>query len=377
MISTVSLRSDIDPIEREIRSLFEAKKRQAAAYGPWIESLWAAASPKVIGGKLVRPRLFLSALDALSGPEPGTPASDTQAAARELKFAVALELLHYSFLLHDDVIDGDTLRRGAPNLIAVLADSMGDEQHLTSSHTAHARAHTRDQRMHWARSCAILMGNLLLAEVHQIFAAVELPADARTRLLALLDHTITDSVVGEQLDVGLSDGLVNAELATILQMCARKTATYTFELPLRAAAIFSGANPRLEPILAQASQILGLAFQLQDDLLSVFGDPRVHGKDALSDIREGKETALIAYARMTSYWPLIEPLFGVEALSDGDGENVRSMLMNSGAKNFVESLVEEQTRAFHDLLAKNNDVIPANLARLLSTLSEQLEGRSS
>ena len=357
-------------LERELRAIFAAKSRQAAVSGPWLEYLWNVAASTALGGKLIRPRLFLSAMEAL------TPEQHPVAPKEQIRLAAALELLHYSFLLHDDVIDGDLLRRGRPNLIAHLADP-GARPAADSAGAAPASEQTTEHRLHWGRSCAILMGSLLLSETHQIFAALELPPAARSRALALLDHAVSDSVLGEQLDVGLSDRVISGELSTILQMCARKTGTYTFALPLRAAAAIAEAEPALDPILGQAGRFLGLAFQLQDDLLSAFGDPARHGKDAYSDLRHGKETALIAYARMTSSWTRIERGFGSPGLSDDEGDRMRALLVECGARDFVEHLIAEQIRSLEELLRENRALVPDRLAALLRELSRDLDGRVS
>ena len=348
---------DVEPVATELHRIFVAKTTHASHANPWFEHLWNTAAACAVGGKFVRPRLFLNALRALAQ-------GDEHDAQQSIQIAAAIELLHYSFLLHDDVIDGDTTRRGRPNLIGALA-------------RADTEGSTPERRLHWARSCAILMGNLLLAEVHQIVAAAELDDDRRVRLLDLLSHTITESVIGEQLDVGLSDLIVPADLSTVLSMCASKTATYSFEFPLRAASVIAGAPRELDPVLAQAGHLLGLSFQLQDDLLSMFVDATDHGKDPFSDLREGKETALIAYARMTSCWPGIERVFGQALLAEADGLEVRALLDECGAKEFVESLIEEQIRALHELLAEHHEVLPVALTRLILTIANDLEGRTS
>lgn len=356
----ISITEDVEPVEHEIRRIFATKTAQAAYAGPWFELLWTTAASRALGGKYVRPKLFLSALNSFTGY---SPVENPEG----LRIAAAIELLHYSFLLHDDVIDGDTVRRGKPNLIGELASTPYPE----------LEGLTAERRMHWARSCAILMGNLLLAEVHQIAASLDMDRVSRERFLELLDHTITESVIGEQLDVGLSDSIIPAELSTILSMCAYKTATYTFELPLRAAAIVSKADRALDPVLAQAGHLIGLAFQLQDDLLSIFVDAETHGKDAFSDLREGKETALIAYTRMTSAWGDVSVLFRKPDLTHEEGYVTKELLETCGAKAFVESLIEDQIRALHELLAEHQALLPPGLTRMLLTLASDLEGRTS
>lgn len=354
-------------IEDELGGLMSSKALAAAPYGPGFARLWAIASENVLGGKFVRPLLLMETYDALQQPETRRDhhSSNRQTA---IGIAAAVEILHYAFLLHDDVIDGDLVRRGRPNLIGTL---------LTEAGFPGGDDKNQQAKLHWARTGGILMGNMLLAATHQSFARADLPQALRFRLLDLLDHTINETVAGEQLDVGLGDGIIAPELETILVMCGYKTATYTFELPLRAAAALAGAEPSVESALATAGRHLGLAFQLQDDFLSTFGDPRQHGKDPFSDLREGKQTAIIAYARMTNAWPDIEPWFGRPELSDPEAQYVRRQLADCGAEAFVQGLVQEQLADFHQILGNHAAEIPESARTVLIDLAAQLEGRQS
>lgn len=354
--SAAAATRDVDLVSLAIADVFTTRTRAAEAYHPVFAQLWKICGERVAGGKRIRPRLMLDMFSALS---------DDALPRAAIEIAAAIELLHTSFLLHDDVFDGDLTRRGAPNLVGLLAH---DEQTEP--------APPSPQRLHWARSCGILMGDLLLAEVHQIFARVDVEATVRGRLLDLLAHAITESVIGEQLDIGLEDGTVVTDTATVLEMCRLKTATYTFELPLRAAAILAGADsPATDAALAAAGAHLGLAFQLQDDVLSTFGDPAAHGKDAFSDLREGKETAVIAAARMTSAWPEIEPSFGAGSLTNAEGERLRNVLRDCGAEAFVHGLIDDQMRALHEMLADPASGLPDAARHELVALAERLDGR--
>ena len=364
-----------ESVERELAALFSRRSITAQAYGAEFSRLWTLAAQQVQGGKLVRPVLLLETHDALRAAQESSFDSTTSARARRsdpqeradvLRIAAAVELLHYAFLLHDDVIDGDLLRRGRPNLIGELVRA--------TAHDALA-----PQTRHWAESGAMLMGNLLLATTHQVFAAAEVPAADRARLLELLEHTILETTAGEFADVGLGDGLVAPDLTTVLAMTTRKTASYTFELPLRAAVILAGGSPELEDTLRKAGSHLGLAYQLQDDLLAMFGDPAVHGKDPHSDLREGKQTAIVCFARMTSAWPSIEVDFGNARISERAAERVRRLLRECGAERFVQGLIDEQLAAFTEVLAGSPaaEEIPGELRGVLLNLAERLEGRKS
>lgn len=354
LIAHQSSETSLRLVGAELDRIFGEKTASAGESTP-LGRLWRLAGERTHGGKYVRPLTFLSTIESLSPTGATTPPRETL-----VGLAAALELLHYSFLLHDDVIDGDTVRRGRPNLIGQLAAEHGGDP---------------ERALHWARSCAILMGDLLLAEVHQLIARADVTAPQRTRALDLIANAVTDSVAGELLDVGMSDRVIEPDLANILDMCRLKTATYSFELPLRLASSLADAPGATEHALARAGRHLGLAYQLRDDLLSTFSDSSAHGKDAFSDLREGKETAVIAYARMTSTWALIEPHFGSAALSEVTGLEVRRILTDCGAHSFVSGLIDDELRAFRELLSTSD--VPETARDTLSGLASALAERTS
>jgi len=341
-------------VHEAIEAFFAERARAAARYGPDYARLWRTAAQTVRGGKFVRPELLLVAHGAMAANAPSSPRVIVDAAA-------AVELLHYAFVLHDDVIDGDQLRRGQPNLQGAVAAS-------AEPSVGQARA------AHWAATSGILMGDLMLSGVYQLIAGLDVPATTRSRLLSVLGDTIDETVAGEHADVGLAHGIISPDLGTILAMCANKTATYTFELPLAFAAILADAPPEVVRSLTRAGRHLGLAFQLQDDLLSVFGDPARHGKDAGSDLREAKVTAIIAHARSSAAWPRIEPLLGRE-LDAAELRRARLLLMKSGAKAEVERHIDEALGGFRAALG--DQAVPAGVRAGLLRFASALQGRAA
>ena len=349
----------IPEIEEQLATIMAAASPGFEAYGRHFGELWRHGLECRSGGKMLRPRLLVGAFDALHADvEP--PRSLRRSAIR---IAAAVELLHLSFLLHDDVIDGDLMRRGMPNVIGRLF--------------AEAAGATVEARLHWARSNGILLGNLILSKVHQVFARESVSESQRTRLLELLDRAIFESVAGEQYDVGLGHGIIASDLPTVLEMSRLKTATYTFELPLRGAAVLAGAGGETEETLGEIARHLGVAFQLQDDLMSAFGESSEHGKDAFSDFREAKETPLIAYARMTSAWSCISPLLGADDFSEAHGNEIRALLAKCGAEEFIRDMVDDRMRAATALVTCGALSMSPRLSEFLRGIIGSLDGRTA
>lgn len=350
--AVMSVEAEMAQVTITIDALFARKFAASNAYGEQARRLWETASQTIRGGKGVRPRVLLSAYKALTGT--------TRATGPAIEAAAAVELLHYAFLLHDDVIDSDTMRRGRPNLLGAMA----------------ADIEPSPRAAHWGSTASILMGDLVLSAAYQAFSRIDLPTEARRRVLDVLDATIDETVVGELMDVALSDGVRTPSLSAILDMAANKTATYTFELPLRIAAILADAAEDTEQALAKAGRQLGLAFQLDDDLLGVFGDSS-YGKDTRSDLAEGKQTALIAFARHTDEWAEIEPLFGRADLTEADAFLVRGLLIQCGAKEKVEALRDAALAYVFDACKSDSRLVPPAIADVLNTFATGLAGRRS
>jgi len=360
-------------VQLEIAERFAEREAAVAVHGEDFAHLWRLTGELAQGGKLLRPMLFVLAYRAMQEQTGRRLVPDDEI----LALASSLELLHFSFLLHDDVIDGDMYRRGHLNLVGTLSAER------ETGRTERDDAKPTPEGLHWGQTGAILAGNLLLSQVHQIFARLDAPAAVRTRALELLDDAITRTVAGEHADVALSDGVSSPDLDSILSAAERKTAVYTFELPLRLAAVLADAPEGWHGTLSAAARHLGLAFQLQDDYLSTFGDASRHGKDPHSDLREGKETAIIAFARLTSAWNAVKCSFGDRSLTEEAAERAVAALRASGADRFVLGLIAEHREALATVLdecaARATDdapALPAALCSLIGELDARLVGRA-
>jgi geranylgeranyl diphosphate synthase, type II len=334
------------------RVLAEGLER-ARATSPGQLDLWTALTDASRGGKRFRPALVTAAYDALGGTDP--------AAAGHL--GAAVELLHTAFVVHDDVIDGDHVRRGRPNVSGTFARIAADEGAPPGA------------AGHLGLTAGILAGDLALAAAIRTVATC--PTDPATvaRLLDLFDRALHTTAAGELSDVRFTVGTRPPSLGEALTMEEQKTSAYSFELPLQAGAVLAGAPDDLVRRLGEAGRMLGVAFQLRDDLMGVFGDPRVTGKSALTDLREGKQTPLIAYARTTALWEGVAAHLGSAELTDDVAEIVRCLLVECGARQFVEGLAEDYVRGACTVL---DDLgLPAERLGLPALLSSEVGGRAA
>lgn len=304
--------------------------RRAAGYGEANRLLWRELSHAVAGGKQFRGRLVVEIYAGLGG-------QDHLAAAQ---LGAAFELLHAGFLVHDDLIDHDTVRRGLPNLAACMGEA-----------ATNAGA-DEDAAQHFAEASAVLTGNLTVALAHRLLADIDTPTAVRRELDELLWDTLFISVAGELGDVAAGHGLWETSVSQSLSITAQKTGFYSFVAPLRAAAVLAGAPRHVRELLDAVGYRIGKAFQLTDDLLGVFAPESITGKSALSDLREGKATALIMHARTLGVWERIRADVGRPDLDEATGAVIRRELATSEAPGWVEDQArEELATARQELMA--------------------------
>lgn len=339
--------------ERRLDRFFDEQVARAARHaGPYPE-LWRALQAATRGGKRLRPRLLLGAFLHLGGTrlEPA------------IELAVAVELLHTALLVHDDVIDGDVERRGAPNVVGTFA-AAGEQGGLAPQ-----------PARRWGERAALLAGDLMLTSALRITARLDVDARRRAQLVELVDESVFRAAAGELADVAYAAGLVTPTPVQIRDTMADKTAHYSLELPLRAAAILAGSPPPLADRLGDIGRSLGVVFQMRDDLLGVFGHTEETGKSASNDLREGKQTLLVAAARGTAGWQQVEHLFGQPGLTDDEAARLRAALETCGARQRAEQQLHDERDTALALVEGAG--LPSGLAHLLAREADRAAERRS
>ncbi|MBO9555668.1 polyprenyl synthetase family protein [Cellulomonas sp.] len=331
-------------LDRRVFAEFFATGAAGASRGE-ARALWDAMGDAAVGGKGLRPALLQATYEAFGGTRP------------ELAQHVgdAVELLHTAFVMHDDVIDRDLHRRGRPNVSGAF-EARGRAAGASAS---------RAQR--YGQAAGILAGDLALVGATRLVATVDTDRETVARLLDLLDETVRVTAAGELGDVRLGLHVDHPTLADVLTVEEQKTAVYSFSLPMRAGAILAQAPAAVLPALDRLGRLVGIAFQLQDDLLGTFGDEAETGKSTLSDLREGTVTALVVHARSTSAWPAIAPHLGDPHLTRAAADDVRAALTACGSRELVEELLDQHVREAR-LLARDLRAVAPVIERLTEDL---------
>lgn len=312
--------------------------------------LAGAVRLSVQGGKYLRPLLVKGVHEALGG--------DRHDDADDV--AAAMELFHGALTVHDDVLDGDHVRRGRPNAIGVAREHAGRTG--VTSELVDLLGLTE----------GLLAGDVLLGSAMLRFGRLRAPWRVRDALSRLMEETLASVAEGERLDIHHAVHR-NTDARAALEMLDRKTASYTFRAPMLAGAILADASGEQIRILDEIATNLGIAYQLQDDLLGVFGDGSETGKSNLGDLREGKRTLLVLLAEHSESWARVERHFGRPDLDEPTAQLLRQALIDSGALSGVRTEIALRTGRVSDRLT--GPELPADLRRFLGEVITLLEGR--
>jgi geranylgeranyl diphosphate synthase type I len=331
-------------IQAQMRAAFPpAEQRVARFYGMLEYHLgWRDAGldpAETNAGKLLRPQLCLLACRAAGGdPEQALPA------------AAALQLIHDFSLIHDDIEDQSDTRRGRATVWSI-----------------------------WGLAHGINVGDGMFALAHLALHAMaehDLPATRTLAALRAFDETILTICEGQYLDLS-GEGDLTVDEPRYLAMITRKTAALIGAC-CEIGAIVAGATPDSVAALKTYGLNLGLAFQVQDDVLGVWGDPRRTGKPYAADLERRKLSlpVIVALAHAEA-GPQLREMYGTPALVPGDVEHLLSLLDAAGAREQCERAAEHyQREALAALDRLEGSSAPEALA-LLRAMAEKLLGRQS
>ncbi|NOQ54282.1 MAG: polyprenyl synthetase family protein [Thermoplasmata archaeon] len=298
--------SRLDDIERYLE--------EQLAIGQHPEVLKAIAYYPSAGGKRLRPVLTLAVADAVS---PGS-------SWRALPFGCGLELVHNFTLIHDDLMDEDSVRRGRPTL-----------------HTV------------WNEASAINAGDILFALSFEVMTRTEADDATVRTLVQEAARTVFEIGEGQQWDMDFEEaepgGVTEAEY---LRMVEFKTARL-FEMAAKGGARVAGADDALTEAMGMFAREMGIGFQIWDDYLDIFADQDKLGKDVGSDIRNGKHTIMairtLGSAGAGDRATFLRAFGNVEATGE-EMEAAIDVMQGTGAIDHARSMAEDYAARAEDRL---------------------------
>ncbi|HLP22794.1 MAG TPA: polyprenyl synthetase family protein [Microbacteriaceae bacterium] len=337
-LSGRDLAEHLDLVDEILEGMFTVSVERAGRRSVAFRELWEQLRRNAQGGKRIRPRLVLASYHALGG-------TDTRGAASA---AAAFELLHTALVVHDDVIDRDFVRRGIPNVSGSYRDK---------AHTAGMALPIAEHR---GMGAAVIAGDLALAGSYQLMRSASDDPAIAIRLQQLLDDAIFESAAGELIDLDFSIQPERiAPVEDILDMERLKTAVYSFEAPLQAGALLAGAGADVVAALGVFGTHIGIAYQVVDDVLGIYGDSETTGKPVIGDLREGKHTVVIGFAAQHAEWHDVKSGFGSPDLDEAGAARLRADLERIGARRQAEDIALWHADEARSVL--NGPLIPADL----------------
>lgn len=335
--------------EAQLALLVEARLNSSSRIGTEYEFFWKSITSVVTdGGKRFRPYLAMIGNGRYSD--------------NLVLIATAWELIHIAMLIHDDVIDQDTTRHGHDNINGIYNKRYA--RHLPAA-----------QQVHYAHSAAILAGDALISEAYKMVVEAPIPNEAKLRVINRLHQAIYEVLGGELLDVEAPIFEGDAAIDPLV-IYRYKTASYSFIGPLLSGAdCAEDTTPKTLEALEAYGEAIGIGFQLQDDLLGVFGDEAMTGKSTLTDLREGKITYLVAIHKRTmndTQAHRFSQCFGNPDASENALQSLKQDMIDSGAKQATEALAATYFQAAQNAIAHlTNEQQKSELTALLARLDKR------
>jgi geranylgeranyl diphosphate synthase type I len=367
----------VDLVQSRLDGFLAEQGAGLAAISPDLDVIEQSARELLAGGKRFRALFCYWGWRSVAAVADDSWTADAIAESERagldpvVSVASALEIFHAAALVHDDIMDNSDLRRGKPSLHRRFAALHGE------------RAWTGSGRR-YGDATALLVGDLLLAWSDELFEAGAALAKQEAAAAARAQFALmrTEVTVGQYLDMLEEASWQTRPDAELLSRSHRvivyKSAKYSVEAPLVIGASLAEASlPQLAALRAFGLP-LGVAFQLRDDLLGVFGDPSVTGKPAGDDLREGKRTVLVTLARQklpASAARLFDELLGDDGLDDQQIGMLQTAVRDSGAVEQVERIIA------HNVATATAALADAPIARSardeLGALAEAVTQRAS
>lgn len=254
------------------------------------------------GGKRLRPVLSMLACDAVSGGH-----------KEVMPFALAVEIIHNFTLVHDDIMDKSSLRRG-----------------MTTVH------------IEYGEPTAIIAGDLLFAKAFEALGQYPEKIKSFRRLYTHLTQSVVEVCEGQQLDMNFEKRFVVCE-SDYLEMIKMKTSAL-FRIACEGGVLIGGASEDVQRGLREYGTSLGLAFQIRDDYLDMSSDSETLGKDIGNDIRNGKKTIIAVHSLTHATGEdkkILTDIFGKATASAEDVQKVYRVFDHVGSIDYAKKKAEE------------------------------------
>ena len=310
------LKKQAQVIDKRLEESLFKTSGEVAGVSPGLEKIFQKFSESSKGGKRIRGGLVLLGYQISGGKDLN----------KVLDAAVAYEIFQTAILAQDDVIDKSLFRRLKPSLY----NSLGGD--------------------HKAISETICLSDLGFFICFKLLSALEVEdsskisgAALQVKAISLFSQSLAQTVLGQMLDIEtpfFKKGFLEKDT---LKIALLKTAAYTISGPLLLGATLAGADAKILKQLKVFGDNLGVAFQIQDDILGVFGDEKLTGKPTGDDIKECKATLLISYAQKkgsNEETGILEKYYGNPEVNKKGIEAIKEIFIKTGALDYAKDQAE-------------------------------------
>ncbi|MFW9924574.1 MAG: polyprenyl synthetase family protein, partial [Candidatus Thorarchaeota archaeon] len=312
-------------VEKEIKALFFENGFKTEKLGAFGDTFYSELDKYLTdGGKRVRPFLTKTAFDAVSG-------ADTE--GNIFRAALAIELLHNGSLLHDDVIDKDETRRGKPSFHVVFRELYNKRKN-----------DSQDKANDFGEAMSIFAGDICFPYAIESIIQSGFPSELALKALHAFSQGFKDVIDGVIIETG-DTVEPNSTRANYDKMVYLKTGALIRKAVEIGAILGRGSDSQIKALTDYCIGI-GKAFQIQDDILGIFGDPDELGKPVGGDIRENKQTILRIITMENAneeQKQKLSSLMGKEEITDQELEEIKKLFTDTGALKAAFDLIEQAT----------------------------------
>jgi len=269
------------------------------------------------------------------------------------KLALVFEVIHSSLLIHDDIMDNDSLRRGQPTIHVFFNQRY--EKFL------------KEKNDNLGKSIALSLGDIGFFIAFDILNSININPTIKNFLAQELIKTGLAQID----DVFFSQTKIEPEIDDILAIYKGKTSRYTFVLPILTILKIKNIDLQKQKIIEEILEDLGIIFQISDDLIGIFSEES--GKDKGSDIREDKKTIIRYLLFKDKKTPTnIKKIFGKDKISEDEIENLKSFINQYDIKKEIENIIEEIKNKVQSKMEKNKKILPEKFIPLVNNFINYL-----
>lgn len=345
----------VHEINKFLAQFFGLKIRQSAKITPVAAEIWQKFEDFIAGGKRIRGGLVKLGYECFKKPDK----------FKILPVSAAMEITHGAILVHDDIIDASEFRHNQPTV------------HKEYEEVYRRKKYAKGNAVHYGESMGIVVGIEGYYEAISLLSQTQFPQRNKLAAIRELSHIMTETGYGEALDVDLA---YRSEIKErdVLTIHAFKTARYTLVGPLKIGGILAGAKERQLKRFEDYGIPVGTAFQLQDDILGMFGSEEKTGKPAGDDLKEGKNTLLYTQVLKRGSPRQLRKLMGLWGKKNAtlkEIEEARDIIQKTGSLEYSQKLarrlVEKGKKAVPKLTKKKE------LQEVFSSLADFIVERES